>query len=160
MVDRVYNINLRSAWLVAPRVKRANSSVDFVRSFVKTNMKAEEVKISQALNEVLWIRGAKKPPSRIQVKVSKDAEGVVFVRLPDEKVEVKEVRTLKDKILRRSAKRVAEEKKEAKKQMTEEEKKEFEEFKKKQQAVVKENKDGKVETPKTENKERSEPSKE
>ena len=75
MVDRVYNINLRSAWLVAPRVKRANSSVDFVRSFVKTNMKAEEVKISQALNEVLWIRGAKKPPSRIQVKVS--------IHLPD-----------------------------------------------------------------------------
>lgn len=129
MVERIYNINLRSAWLKSPRTFRANKSVNTIKNFLTKHMNAKDIKISQTVNELIWIRGAKKPPGSIQVKASKDDEGIVTVMLPDEKIEVKEIKTLKDKILRRFKKR-EEKKKEKTKEMTEEERKEFEEFRK------------------------------
>jgi len=48
---------------------------------LEKHMKAKEVKIGQDLNEKILSRGAKKPPRRIQVKVSKDENDVCTASL-------------------------------------------------------------------------------
>ncbi|MGC8962294.1 MAG: hypothetical protein ACP5K1_07655 [Candidatus Bathyarchaeia archaeon] len=45
-------------------------------------MKAEEVKVSNEVNEALWSRGIEKPPRKITVKLVKDEEGNVTILPP------------------------------------------------------------------------------
>ncbi len=102
--ERVYTIPLRSKWQGKPRVRRANLSVDAVQGFLKKHMKVEDVKISQLLNESIWVRGAKKPPAFAKVKVLRDEEGVVTAMLPTEAVETTEKKGIKEKLLRTKGK--------------------------------------------------------
>ena len=50
-----------------------------LRDFVRRHMKAEDIQISNEVNEELWARGIKKPPRQIKVRLVKDKEGKVFV---------------------------------------------------------------------------------
>ncbi len=99
--EKLFNIPLRKEWLKKARVARANRAVDTVRSFLEKHMKTEEVKISQSLNESLWIGGAKRPPAFAKVKVVKDEKGKVIALMPDEKLEFTEKKGLKHKLLRK-----------------------------------------------------------
>lgn len=76
----------------APRYRRTDRIVNVLKEKVAHYMKVEEdeVKISQKLNEQLWTQGKRSRLPRISVKVTKDAEGVVTVKLPDEKEEEEE----------------------------------------------------------------------
>ncbi len=83
VLERIYTIPLRKAW-VKPRVKRAKGAVAIVRKFLLRHMKsgdirAVEVKIDPSLNELIWRRGAKKPPRRVRVRATLDKEGIVRV---------------------------------------------------------------------------------
>ncbi len=89
--ERVYTIPLRKHFLKKSRVKRAKAAVNALRKFVKRHMKVEDselIKIDPKVNEVIWARGAKKPPARIKVLVQKvrreDETHVVYVKLPEE----------------------------------------------------------------------------
>ena len=42
-------------------------------------MRAEEVSISNEVNELLWKRSINKPPRRIKIRAVKDKEGRVIV---------------------------------------------------------------------------------
>ncbi|MCC6064898.1 MAG: 50S ribosomal protein L31e [Thermofilum sp.] len=75
---RVYTIPLRDAYR-APWTKRAKVAVRLVREFVARHVKAQVVKVSPALNEVIWARGIRKPPRRVKVKVSLTEEDGVKV---------------------------------------------------------------------------------
>lgn len=114
--EKVFKIPLRKEWVKKPRVARVNVSVDVIRGFVSKNMKTEDIKISQMLNESLWVRGAKKPPAFAKVRVVKDDKGIVTAMLPEEKMEVIEKKGLRHKLLRQKGstetKLVIEEKKE------------------------------------------------
>ena len=77
--ERVYTIPLRHVHIVTPRIKRAPRSVRDVRSFVARHMRAEEVSISNEVNELLWKRSINKPPRRIKIRAVKDKEGRVIV---------------------------------------------------------------------------------
>ena len=76
--ERIYNVNLGKAWLV-PRQKRANKAITILRNFAKRHGRTEEVKISEDVNEFLWIRGKRHPPRKIQIKLIKDKEGIVTI---------------------------------------------------------------------------------
>ena len=76
--ERIYNVNLGKAWLV-PRQKRTNKAITILRNFAKRHGKTEEVKISEDINEFLWVRGKRHPPRKIQIKLIKDKEGIVTV---------------------------------------------------------------------------------
>ncbi len=99
--EKVYTIPLRKHWIKVSRIDRANTSVDFVKSYLLRHTKTEEIKISPLLNESLWVKGAKKPPAFAKIKVVKDEKGVVNAMLPEEKLEVTEKKGLKHKLLRR-----------------------------------------------------------
>ena len=76
--EKFYTIPLRYVWLT-PRGKRAPRTVRYVREYVTRHMKAEEVAMSNEINEALWSRGINKPPRRIRVRAVKDKEGKVIV---------------------------------------------------------------------------------
>ncbi len=78
--ERVYSIPLGKAW-IAPRRKITPKAVRIIKSFVSKHMKVDgdSVKISNDVNEKIWSRGIEKPPRKIRVRVTKNADGVVTV---------------------------------------------------------------------------------
>lgn len=77
--EKVYTVPLRHVWVVTPRGKRAPRAVRDVRDFVARHMKAEEVAMSNEVNEAIWARSINKPPRKITVRAVKDKEGKVVV---------------------------------------------------------------------------------
>jgi large subunit ribosomal protein L31e len=76
--ERIYTIPLRKVW-GPPRGKRTPRAMRLLRAFVKRHMKADNVEISNEVNEELWARGIRKPPREIKVRLVKDKEGRVIV---------------------------------------------------------------------------------
>lgn len=87
--ELVYTIPLRDAYR-APLTKRAKVAIRVLREFVARHTKAQVIKISPQVNELIWSRGIKRPPRRIRVKVElSEEEGVKVaeVKLPTVKEE-------------------------------------------------------------------------
>jgi len=89
--ERVYTIPLRDAYR-APSTKRAKVAVRLVKEFVLRHVKADVVKISPALNEMLWARGISKPPHRVKVRVNVSQEEELKVAQVEPVVEKEEVK--------------------------------------------------------------------
>lgn len=88
VVERIYVISLRDAY-EASRTRRAKRAMSLIRKFAQRHMKGEEVRISSRVNELIWSRGAEKPPRRITVLIRKDSDGIIHVMLPEEAEEKK-----------------------------------------------------------------------
>ncbi|MBI2079941.1 50S ribosomal protein L31e [Candidatus Micrarchaeota archaeon] len=86
-IERLYTIPLRGAYDYK-RNKRAIRAIDNIKEFIARHMKANLVKVSNALNASIWSRGISKPPRKVKVKAVKDGDKTV-VYLPDEKLEEK-----------------------------------------------------------------------
>jgi len=95
VLERTYNIPLRSEWLKVSRYKRAKKAAKAVREFLMKHMKSENVKIGKHLNLKLWEHGIKNPPHHIKVNAVKYDDGLVKTELfgfkiEEEKKEIKE----------------------------------------------------------------------
>jgi len=82
-LEREYTIPLRTQWIKVPRYKRANKAVRTIKEFLAKHMKVEnrdlnKVKVDKLLNEMVWTRGIKHPPTKIKVKAVKE-NGIVRV---------------------------------------------------------------------------------
>ncbi len=84
VVEKVYVIPLRKAWVPTRRVMRSKKAVGEIRLFIGRHTRSKDVRLSEQLNRYLWKHGAKKPPSKVKVKVSVDSEGVARARMPEE----------------------------------------------------------------------------
>ena len=82
--ERVMVIPLRKT-KQAPRTRRANRAVKEVRESVMRHMKvdAENVWIDASVNDKIWERGIRNPPSKITVKAVKYDDGLVEVSLAE-----------------------------------------------------------------------------
>ena len=80
--ERVYTIPLRNVKNVK-RTIRAPRAIREVKNFLTKHMKAEEVKLDESINHVIWARGIQKIPSKITVKAVKDDDGVVEATLAE-----------------------------------------------------------------------------
>lgn len=151
-LEREYIIPLRKEWKNVPRYKRANKAIKAIKEFLARHMKLRDrdlkkIRIDKYLNEEIWFRGIKKPPSRIKVKAVKE-EDIVKVELAEmpqvlkfkkareEKREQKaaEMAEGKVKAAEKEKEKVEEKTEEKPEEKTEEEKKE--EAKEKKAAVV------------------------
>ena len=131
VLERQYTIPLRREFLKVPRYRRAKKAVKQIKQFLARHMKAEEkdVKVGRWVNEQVWSRGIKNPPTKVIVNVSKDDKGIVKVELIEisekaKKIEAKEqsrMRTIEDKKKAEEAAKKAQE--EAAKKEAEEQKK-------------------------------------
>ena len=81
--ERLYTIPLRGKWVKKTRILRTKKAVNTVKEFVKRHTKASDVRISPKLNDVLWSGGAKKPPAKVQAKITIDGN-TAWARLPNE----------------------------------------------------------------------------
>ena len=79
-VIKELTLNLRRYILVASRFKRAKKAIKALRHLALRHSKAKEVKISARLNQYIWSRGIKKPPSKVTVKIIKK-EDTAYVDL-------------------------------------------------------------------------------
>lgn len=67
-------VNLSRA-RAASRQKRANRAVKILREKLE-NQEGEDVTLAREVNQEIWERGAKKPPTKITVDVQSTEEGV------------------------------------------------------------------------------------
>jgi large subunit ribosomal protein L31e len=88
--EKTITINLRKVF-DKPVTKRAKSSLFVVKQAVKKETRAENIKLSNLVNETLWEKGLFKAQRKITVKVVSEKDGV-RVYLPTEKPLVKETK--------------------------------------------------------------------
>jgi large subunit ribosomal protein L31e len=79
--ERIYTIPFYPKLNSIPRKQRTPRALRLLSEFVIRHMKANKVWVSPEVNERMWERGIEKPPRRIDVRLSKDAEGIVEVYL-------------------------------------------------------------------------------
>lgn len=112
MVDkeRLYTIPLRKSFLKAVRYKRTAKAVKTVREFLVRHLKSDKIKLGKYLNQKLWEKGMKNPPSKVQVKVIQKGE-VYTAELVNAPVEETKVQVKKPSLKERlGAKKPTEEK--------------------------------------------------
>lgn len=81
--ERIYTVPLRKAYWTGSRLRRANRSVRILREFVERHMKPEELLIQPEVNEQIWARGMQKPPRRMRIRATKNADNLVRVYLAE-----------------------------------------------------------------------------
>ena len=77
--EKTFTIPVARLGYATDRGHRAPKAVRDVRAYVARHMKAEEVSISNEINQAIWERGINKPPRKITVRAVKDKEGKVVV---------------------------------------------------------------------------------
>ncbi len=78
--EKTFVIPLRKHWRKAPVYKRSKRALNALRKFIVKHMKTNDVKIGKELNELIFSRGFRTPPGKIQVTAVKD-ENTVKVNL-------------------------------------------------------------------------------
>jgi len=81
--ERIYTVPLRKAYWTGSRLRRANRSVRILREFVDRHMKPEELLIQPEVNHRIWARGIQKPPRRLRIRATKNADNLVRVYLAE-----------------------------------------------------------------------------
>ena len=81
--EQVYVIPLRDVKRV-PCYKRANAAIKDIRGYLEHHMKSDDVKLDRGINELVWSRGAQKPPRRIRIRAMKFEDGQVQAELAEE----------------------------------------------------------------------------
>ena len=81
--ERIYTVPLRKAYWTGSRLRRSNRAVRILREFVERHMKPDELLIQPEVNERIWERGIQKPPRRIRIRATKNADSVVRVYLAE-----------------------------------------------------------------------------
>jgi large subunit ribosomal protein L31e len=117
--ERIYTIPLREAFKKA-RGRRAPYAMRLIRSYLKTHMKAEEVKLGSKLNAEVWSRSISKPPRRVRVKAVREGKLVKAELMGFEYVDFKAVpksekKGAKEKLMERLGPKAAQKEEEEKK---------------------------------------------
>ncbi|MFC4450682.1 MULTISPECIES: 50S ribosomal protein L31e [Halorussus] len=79
--ERVITVPLRDA-KAAPKHERADKAMSLVRDHLSQHFKVEddEVRLDPSINEEVWSRGRKKPPSKLRVRAARfEEEGETIV---------------------------------------------------------------------------------
>jgi ribosomal protein L31E len=131
MIERTYNVPLRSGFRNTTRYKKTKKAVTTLREFLQQHMKSDKILIGRNLNKFLWKDGIKNPPHHVKVTVIKEDDGTVKAELLGfkyehmTKAEREAVKDKKEKAEKKKEEVKKEEKKKAEKaKMTSEDKKE------------------------------------
>ncbi len=129
VTEREYIIPLRREWMKVANYKRGRRSVMTIKSFIAKHMRVvdrdlDKVKLDKYLNNEIWFRGARSPPSKIKVRAIKEGD-IVRVQLAEMPAIVKFAKAREERLHKKIDKKKVEVKTEEKKdERTEEEKKE------------------------------------
>jgi large subunit ribosomal protein L31e len=81
--ERIYTVPLRMAYWTGSRPHRANRTVRILKEFIQRHMKPEELLIQPEVNDKIWARGIQKPPRRLRIRATKNADNLVRVYLAE-----------------------------------------------------------------------------
>jgi large subunit ribosomal protein L31e len=97
-LEREYIIPLRAKWTRVPRYKRVNKAIKTIKEFLVRHMKIRDrdlskIKVDKYLNEAIWNKGIRKPPTKIRVRAVREGDIVraELVEMP-EKLKFKKAR--------------------------------------------------------------------
>ncbi|MEM5853984.1 MAG: 50S ribosomal protein L31e [Candidatus Aenigmatarchaeota archaeon] len=76
MEEKIITLNLRKEIVKARRIKKSKIALSALRKKIQKMFKGLEVKIDKSVNEFIWKRGAKKPSTRVRVRVLKEDKKV------------------------------------------------------------------------------------
>lgn len=111
-LERTYIVPLRRGTVKIQRYLRAKKAISVIRKFMKRHMKSEDIKIGHELNELIWSRGGKYVPNKVNVLAIKE-DNVVKVNLvgvkPEKEEGKKEKKTEEKKEEKKIEKKVAQE---------------------------------------------------
>ena len=68
-MEKIITVNLRKLLIKEPKWKRADSASQILKKLLFRKTKANKIKISKGLNELLWKRGNRNPQTKIRVKI-------------------------------------------------------------------------------------------
>jgi len=149
-IERQYIIPLREKCRPVPRYKKTNKAIKTIKEFLARHMKIRDrdlnkIKLDKYLNEAVWARGIKNPPSKIKVtaviengivraELAEFSEKLKFKKIKEEKREQKAAEAgTKKKTLLEKAKKAKEE---SEKPASEEEKEKKNQESEKKSAVI------------------------
>ena len=89
-LERVYTINLGKV-KISQSQHRATRAINMIREFARHHMKVETIKIEEDLAREVWARGARSPPRKVRVRMTKTEEGYILVSRYDDDAESKVV---------------------------------------------------------------------
>ncbi|MBR9699841.1 hypothetical protein GOV09_05265 [Candidatus Woesearchaeota archaeon] len=146
VLERTFNVPLRSSWLKSPKYRRSKRAMTALKAYLVKHMKSDAISIGRYANMKIWEHGIRNPPHHIKVIAKKDEEGKVKAELdgaPEEKPpEPIKKRVKKEepeaKALEEKVEKVKEEKAEKGKEIEKEEIKELKKEKPLQHAPKKE----------------------
>ena len=117
VLGRTYVIPLRRETLKVPPFRKANKAIKTIQIFISKHMKSDNVVIGKYLNLGIWKHGARSPPGKIKVNVTKDDKGRVVAEIfgaPKETPKVEEKKAKKEEPKIEKAEEKVEEMKEEK----------------------------------------------
>ncbi len=90
LLEREYTIPLRRVWVKAAEYERGRKAIIAIKQFIAKHMKVvdrdiSKVKLDVYLNNEIWFRGRRHPPSKVKVRARKEGEivKVDFVDTPE-----------------------------------------------------------------------------
>ena len=86
--EKIYIIPLRREFLKVPIYKRSKKATKSIKEYLMKHMKGDDVRIEIDLNNQIWTKGNKYPPSRIKIKAMKDAKGIIRAQLIDSEFDI------------------------------------------------------------------------
>ncbi len=128
MDEKIYTINIRKAISKVPRWEKSKRGMAIIKSFLKKNMKGDDVKIGKSITEEIWEKGNQNPPKSIRIHAiqTEGDEGKIIraellgVPFPEEKEKKKEKKKeeKKEEVKKEEAKPEEKPKEEPKKEET------------------------------------------
>jgi large subunit ribosomal protein L31e len=110
MEEKIYTVPIIKT-KNSPRSKRAKIAVREIKEFLKKHTKSDNIKIDKSVNELVWERGIKNPPSKIRLKVVK-IDDIIWAYTPEAEVKIEEIKKEKKEKEIKEKKKEKEEKKE------------------------------------------------
>jgi len=142
VLERKYIIPVRKGILKVVNYTRSNAAVREIKRFICRHMKTSEdnIKIGKWLNQEVWKRGIRNPPTKYSIKTTKNDKGIVRVELAELSKKSQKIEETERK-LRETAEKTNMEKGAAKKAEEEAKKKEAEGKEKTEEEKIKEEKE-------------------
>jgi|YelNatPaOPRAMG01_1025707.scaffolds.fasta_scaffold59134_2 large subunit ribosomal protein L31e len=72
--EKYLTLNLRRLLVKKQNWRRSESAVFILKRLLKRHLKTDKIKISTALNNLIWKRGIKRPKTKIKIKAVKEGE--------------------------------------------------------------------------------------
>ncbi len=90
MEEKIYTVPLIKTKNF-PTTKRAKIAMKEIRMFLKKHTKNDSIKIDKSVNEAIWERGIKNPPSKIRLKVVK-VDDTIWAYTPEAEIKIEEIK--------------------------------------------------------------------